>query len=276
MSNDIPEGLRDCWTLSLSLHGCRWLSHDGVLTVNVTERITRTAREFVSKELRRLGMDDPADDALFAALLKTINIDAIDAATLDKDLNTALIELMDALIGGPNLSAANLAEHTRLFQRLGHSIQGQSGNNDQSSTLGTLPPHLSQSANLRTALLYFLIKGYYADRVIFPNKVPQKEAPKTINPLNHGSYRPDLDDLAASYTPLFQEALATHLSISGETFALDEPSLLAGFSKRVRRDDIFPGTKNTSHKDTQKYFGRSAPERLRERAIVHFIASRDR
>ena len=55
MSNDIPEGFRDCWMLSLSLHGCRWLSHDGVLTVNVTERITRTAREFVSKELRRLG-----------------------------------------------------------------------------------------------------------------------------------------------------------------------------------------------------------------------------
>lgn len=61
MSNDIPEGFRDCWTLSLSLHGCRWLSHDGVLTVNVTERITRTAREFVSKELRRLGRDDPAN-----------------------------------------------------------------------------------------------------------------------------------------------------------------------------------------------------------------------
>ena len=276
MSNDIPDGLRDCWILSLSLHGCRWLSHDGVLTVNVTERITRTAREFVSKELRRLGRDDPADDALFAALLETINIDAIDAATLDNDLNTALIKLMDALIGGPNLNAANLAEHTRLFQSLGRSIHDQSNDNDHSSALGTLPPHLSQSANLRTALLYFLIKGYYADRVIFPNKVPQKEAPKTINPLNHGSYRPDLDDLAASYTPLFQEALATHLSISGETFALDEPSLLAGFSKRVRRDDIFPGTKNTSHKDTQKYFGRSAPERLRERAIVHFIASRDR
>ena len=133
MSNDIPEGFRDCWTLSLSLHGCRWLSHDGVLTVNVTERITRTAREFVSKELRRLGVDDPADDALFGALVETINIDAIDAATLDEDLNTALIELMDALIGGPNLSAANLAEHTRLFQRLGHSIHVQSGNNDQSS-----------------------------------------------------------------------------------------------------------------------------------------------
>ena len=61
MSNDIPEGFRDYWTLSLSLHGCRWLSHDGVLTVNVTERITRTAREFVSKELRRLGRDDPAN-----------------------------------------------------------------------------------------------------------------------------------------------------------------------------------------------------------------------
>ncbi len=276
MSNDIPEGLRDCWMLSLSLHGCRWLSHDGVLTVNVTERITRTAREFVSKELRRLGVDDPADDALFGALVETINIDAIDAATLDEDLNTALIELMDALIGGPNLSAANLAEHTRLFQRLGHSIQGQSGNNDQSSTLGTLPPHLSQAANLRTALLYFLIKGYFADWVTFPNRVPQKEAPKTINPVSNGPYRPDLDDLAASYTPLLQQKLAAHLSDSSEPFALDDASLLAGLSKRVRRDDIFPGTKNTSHKDTQKYFGKSAPERLRERAIVHFIASRDR
>ena len=276
MSNDIPEGLRDCWMLSLSLHGCRWLSHDGVLTVNVTERITRTAREFVSKELRRLGVDDPADDALFGALVETINIDAIDAATLDEDLNTALIELMDALIGGPNLSAANLAEHTRLFQRLGHSIQGQSGNNDQSSTLGTLPPHLSQAANLRTALLYFLIKGYFADRVTFPNRVPQKEAPKTINPVSNGPYRPDLDDLAASYTPLLQQKLAAHLSDSSEPFALDDPSLLAGLSKRVRRDDVFPGTKNPSHKDTQKYFGKSAPERLRERAIVHFIASRDR
>lgn len=276
MNNDIPEGLRDCWTLSLSLHGCRWLSHDGVLTVNVTERITRTAREFVSKELRRLGRDDPADDALFAALLKTINIDAIDAATLDKDLNTALIELMDALIGGPNLSAVNLAEHTRLFQRLGRSIHDQSDNNDHSSTLGTLPPHLSQAANLRTALLYFLIKGYFADRVIFPNKVPQKETPKTIAPVSNAPYRPDLDDLAASYTPLFQKKLQTHLSNSAEPFALDDPSLLAALSKRVRRDDVFPGTKNTSHKDTQKYFGKSAPERLRERAIVHFIASRDR
>jgi hypothetical protein len=274
MSNDIPEGFRDCWTLSLSLHGCRWLSHDGVLTVNVTERITRTAREFVSKEMHRLGRADPADDALFAALLETINIDAIDAATLNKDLNTALIELMDALIGGPNLNAANLAEHTRLFQRLGHSIQGQSGNNDQSSTLGTLPPHLSQAANVRTALLYFLIKGYFADRVTFPSKVPQKEAPKTIGPVSNGPYRPDLDDLAASYTPLLQEKLQTHLSESVEPFALDDPSLLGGLSKRVRRDDIFPGTKNTSHKDTQKYFGKNAPERLRERAIIHFIAAR--
>ena len=67
MSNNIPEGLRDCWTLSLSLRGYQWVSNDGVLTVNVTERITRTAREFVSKELRRLGMDDPAEDALFGA-----------------------------------------------------------------------------------------------------------------------------------------------------------------------------------------------------------------
>lgn len=275
MSNDIPEGFRDCWTLSLSLHGCRWLSHDGVLTVNVTERITRTAREFVSKELRRLGRDDPADDALFAALLKTINIDAIDAATLDKDLNTALIELMDALIGGPNLSAVNLAEHTRLFQRLGRSIHDQSDTNDHSPRLNTLPPHLSEAANLKTALLYFLIKGYFADRVTFPNKVPQKEAPKTVNPVSNGPYRPDLDDLAASYTPLFQEKLQTHLSNSVEPFALDDPSLLARLSKRVRRDDIFPGTKNTSHKDTQKYFGKSAPERLRERAIVHFITFRD-
>lgn len=276
MSNDMPEGFRDCWTLSLSLHGCRWLSNDGVLTVNVTERITRTASEFVSKELRRLGREDPADDALFAALLKTINIDAIDAATLDKDLNTALIELMDALIGGPNLSAANLAEHTRLFQSLGRSIHDQSDNNDDSSTLGILPPHLSQAANLRTALLYFLIKGYFADRFTFPNKVPQKEAPKTIATVSNAPYRPDLDDLAASYTPLFQKKLQTHLSESVEPFALDDPSLLAGLSKRVRRDDVFPGTKNTSHKDTQKYFGKSAPERLRERAIVHFIASRNR
>ena len=275
MSNDIPEGFRDCWTLSLSLHGCRWLSHDGVLTVNVTERITRTAREFVSKELGHLGRDDPADDALFAALLKTINIDAIDAATLDKDLNTALIELMDALIGGPNLSAVNLAEHTRLFQRLGRSIHDQSDTNNHSPTLGTLPPHLSQAANLRTALLYFLIKGYFADRVTFPNKVPQKEAPKTIAPVSNASYRPDLDDLAANYTPLFQEKLAAHLKESGEPFALDDPSLLACLSKQVRREDIFPGTKNTSHKDTQKYFGKSAPERLRERAIVHFITFRD-
>ena len=275
MSNDIPEGFRDCWTLSLSLHGCRWLSHDGVLTVNVTERITRTAREFVSKELRRLGRDDPADDALFAALLKTINIDAIDAATLDKDLNTALIELMDALIGGPNLSAVNLAEHTRLFQRLGRSIHDQSDTNDHSPRLNTLPPHLSEAANLKTALLYFLIKGYFADRVTFPNKVPQKEVPKTITPLNHGAYRPDLDDLAANYMPLFQDKLAAHLTKSGEPFALDDPSLLVGLSKRVRREDIFPGTKNTSHKDTQKYFGKNAPERLRERAIVHFITFRD-
>ena len=276
MSNDMPEGFRDCWALSLSLHGCRWLSHDGVLTVNVTERITRTAREFVSKELRRLGRDDPADDALFAALLKTINIDAIDAATLDKDLNTALIELMDALIGGPNLSAVNLAEHTRLFQRLGRSIHDQSDTNDHSPRLNTLPPHLSEAANLKTALLYFLIKGYFADRVTFPNKVPQKETPKTVNPVSNGPYRPDLDDLAASYAPLFQEKLASHLSESGNPFALDDPSLLAGLSKRVRREDIFPGTKNTSHKDTQKYFGKSAPERLRERAIVHFITFRDR
>ena len=275
MSNDMPEGFRDCWALSLSLHGCRWLSHDGVLTVTVTERITRTAREFVSKELRRLGRDDPADDALFAALLKTINIDAIDEATLDKDLNTALVELMDALIGGPNLSAVNLAEHTRLFQRLGRSIHDQSDNNDHSSTLGTLPPHLSQAANLRTALLYFLIKGYFADRVIFPNKVPQKEAPKTIGPVSNGPNRPDLDDLAARYTPLFQEKLASHLSESGNPFALDDPSLLAGLSKQVRREDVFPGTKNTSHKDTQKYFGKNAPERLRERAVVHFITFRD-
>ena len=275
MSNDIPEGFRDCWTLSLSLHGCRWLSHDGVLTVNVTERITRTAREFVSKELRHLGRDDPADDALFAALLKTINIDAIDAATLNKDLNTVLIELMDALIGGPNLSAVNLAEHTRLFKSLGRSIHDQSDNNGDSSTLGILPPHLSQAANLRTALLYFLIKGYFADRVTFPNKVPQKETPKTIAPVSNAPYRPDLDDLAASYTPLLQQKLAAHLSDSSEPFALDDPSLLAGLSKRVRRDDIFPGTKNTSHKDTQKYFGKSAPERLRERAIIHFIAFRD-
>ena len=275
MSNDIPEGFRDCWTLSLSLHGCRWLSHDGVLTVNVTERITRTAREFVSKELHRLGRDDPADDALFAALLKTINIDAIDAATLDKDLNTALIELMDALIGGPSLNAVNLAEHTRLFQRLGRSVHDQSDTNDHSSRLNTLPPHLSEAANLKTALLYFLIKGYFADRVTFPNKVPQKETPKPISPVSNAPYRPDLNDLAASYTPFFQEKLATHLSESDEPFALDDPSLLAGLSKRVRRGDIFPGTKNTSHKDTQKYFGKSAPERLRERAIIHFIAFRD-
>ena len=275
MSNNIPEGLRDCWTLSLSLRGYQWVSNDGVLTVNVTERITRTAREFVSKELRRLGMDDPADDALFGALVETINIDAIDAATLDEDLNTALIELMDALIGGPNLSAANLAEHTRVFKSLGRSIHDQSDNNDHSPTLGTLPPHLSQAANLRTALLYFLIKGYFADRVTFPNKVPQKEAPKTIHPVSNGPYRPDLDDLAASYTPLLQQKLAAHLSDSSEPFALDDPSLLAGLSKRVRRDDIFPGTKNTSHKDTQKYFGKNAPERLRERAIVHFITFRN-
>ena len=121
--------------------------------------------------------DDPADDALFAALLKTINIDAIDAATLDKDLNTALTELMDALIGGPNLSAANLAEHTRLFKSLGRSIHDQSDNNGDSSTLGILPPHFSQAANQnRPSVL--LIKGYFADRVTFPNKVPQKEAPK--------------------------------------------------------------------------------------------------
>lgn len=275
MSNDMPEGFRDCWTLSLSLHGCRWLSHDGLLTVNVTERITRTAREFVSKEFRRLAMDDLADDALFGALVETINVDAIDAATLDKDLNTALTELTNSLIGGPNLSAANLAEHTRLFQRLGRSIHDQSDTNDHPLTLGTLPPHLSQAANLRTALLYFLIKGYFADRVTFPNKVPQKEAPKTIAPVSNAPYRPDLDDLAASYTPLFQEKLAAHLKESGEPLALDDPSLLARLSKRVRRDDIFPGTKNTSHKDTQKYFGKSAPERLRERAIVHFITFRD-
>ena len=274
MSNNIPGGLRDCWTLSLSLRGYQWVSNDGVLTVNVTERITRTAREFVSKELRRLGMDDPADDALFGALVETINIDAIDAATLDEDLNTALIELMDALIGGPNLSAANLAEHTRLFQRLGRSIHDQSDTNDHSPRLNTLPPHLSEAANLKTALLYFLIKGYFADRVTFPNKVPQKEAPKTVNPVSNGPYRPDLDDLAASYTPLLQQKLAAHLSDSSEPFALDDPSLLAGLSKRVRRDDVFPGTKNTSHKDTQKYFGKNAPERLRERAIVHFITFR--
>ena len=105
--------------------------------------------------------------------------------------------------------------------------------------------------------------------------MPQKEAPRTIDPVSNGPYRPDLDDLTASYMPLFQDKLAAHLSESVEPFALDDPSLLADLSKRVRREDIFPGTKNTSHKDTQKYFGKSAPERLRERAIVHFITFRD-
>lgn len=36
MSNNIPGGLRDCWTLSLSLRGYQWVSNDGVLTVNVS------------------------------------------------------------------------------------------------------------------------------------------------------------------------------------------------------------------------------------------------
>ena len=150
----------------------------------------------------------------------------------------------------------------------------------QSGTLGTLADHTSAQAasDLRTALLYiFESKAISRIRVTFSltRSLRRKRPQKSFSPVSDGSYRPDLDDLAASYTPLLQQKLAAHLSDSSEPFALDDPSLLSGLSKRVRRDDIFPGTKNTSHKDTQKYFGKNAPERLRERAIVHFITFRN-
>jgi hypothetical protein len=88
------------------------------LSVGVTERITRTAQEFVASQSGRLGVDNPADDALFKALLSIANADAIDATTVNPDLNRMLGALMETLVGGPALDAADLAEHMREFQML--------------------------------------------------------------------------------------------------------------------------------------------------------------
>ena len=81
------------------------------IVLRATDRITRTARDFVTSESAKLGIDNPADDALFKALLNLVNTSDIDATTVNCDLNKILGELMEALVGGPALDAADLAEH---------------------------------------------------------------------------------------------------------------------------------------------------------------------
>ena len=122
MSTPMPQGLRDCLTLSLSVHGTTWTSTDGQLSLRATDRITRTARDFVTSESAKLGIDNPADDALFKALLNLTNTSDIDATTVNPDLNKILGELMEALVGGPALDAADLAEHMSRFQSLGRTF----------------------------------------------------------------------------------------------------------------------------------------------------------
>ena len=273
MSAPMPQGLRDCLTLSLSVHGTTWTSTDGQLSLRATDRITRTARDFVTSESAKLGIDNPADDALFKALLNLVNTSDIDATTVNPDLNKILGELMEALVGGPALDAADLAEHMSRFQSLGLELSSESESDVFQQGLGTLPTHLAQKSNLRIALLYFLIKGYFADRMVFPNKIPQKEKPKVIAPVKDEQARPDLDALARCYQPLLKAQLTAHIKRSNHPFLLDDPKMLTAVSKQVRLHDVFNATPHTSHKDTQKYFGKNAPERLRERAIIQFINS---
>ena len=273
MSPLMPQGLRDCLTLSLSVHGTTWTSSDGRLSLGVTERITRTAQEFVASHSERLGVDNPADDALFKALLSIANADAIDATTVNPDLNRMLVALIETLIGGPALDAADLAEHMREFQMLGLKISDEPEPEGSQRGLDTLPPHLAHASDLKIALIYFFVKGYFADRIVFPNKIPQKEKPKVVAPVKDGQSRPDLDALATSYQSLLAEQLAAHTETSNHPFRLDDPKMLTKLSKQVRQHDVFTATPHTSHKDTQKYFGKNAPERLRERAIIQFINS---
>ena len=273
MSPLMPQGLRDCLTLSLSVHGTTWTSSDGRLSLGVTERITRTAQEFVASHSERLGVDNPADDALFKTLLSIANADAIDATTVNPDLNRMLVALIETLIGGPALDAADLAEHMREFQMLGLKISDEPEPEGSQRGLDTLPPHLAHASDLKIALIYFFVKGYFADRIVFPNKIPQKEKPKVVAPVKDGQSRPDLDALATSYQSLLAEQLAAHTETSNHPFRLDDPKMLTKLSKQVRQHDVFTATPHTSHKDTQKYFGKNAPERLRERAIIQFINS---
>lgn len=273
MSALMPQGLRDCLTLSLSVHGTTWTSSDGRLSVGVTERITRTAQDFVARQSGSLGVDNPADDALFKALLKLTNADAIDATTANPDLNRMLGALMETLVGGPALDAVDLAEHMREFQMLGLKISDEPRPEGAKQGLDTLPAHLAHTSDLKIALLYFLVKGYFADRIAFPNKIPQREKPKVVAPVKDGQSRPDLDALATSYQSLLAEQLAAHTETSNHPFRLDDPKMLTALSKQVRQHDVFIATPHTSHKDTQKYFGKNAPERLRERAIIQFINS---
>ena len=147
MSALMPQGLRDCLTLSLCVHGTTWTSSDGRLSVGVTERITRTAQEFVASQSGRLGVDNPADDALFKALLSIANADAIDATTVNPDLNRMLGALMETLVGGPALDAADLAEHMREFQMLGLAISDEPRPRSQSA--GTRHPSGPLSSRIR-------------------------------------------------------------------------------------------------------------------------------
>lgn len=272
-----PSGLRDCWSLSFSSINSVWTSADNSIKVTITERLHRTVEEFLSVELDKHQLTNPADAMLLARLRGLIDEMSPILHSPDVEFQEALAELSLGLTLDPaRLSATDLLRHRSLFRSLGVAQRDVQKNQDLGQpSLGMSVIGSATEANLRVALEYFLMKGFYADKAVIPKKLPMKGRSNSVKPVAEGKHRSDLQALTNRYQPLLADRFAEHFEHSDQPFLLDDPKMLAELSKQVRKSDIYAATRDTSHKDTRKYFGANAPERLRERAIVHFIAFRD-
>jgi hypothetical protein len=274
----LPPGFRDCWDLSFIPIDSTWTSADNALRVTITERLHRTVEEFITLELGRKQLPNPADTLLLTKLRGLIKKIPPISHSPNVEFREALTELLlGLLLEETQLSALDLSRHLSLFRSLGVA-QRDFPREEESvkPSLGKSVIGSAEDANLRVALEYFLIKGFYADKAAMPKKLPMKGQSGPVKLISKERVRLDLQALTTKYQPLLAERFAEHFEHSDQPFLLDDPKMLANVSKQVRRSDIFAATKDTSHKDTQKYFGKNAPERLRERAIVHFIAFRAR